>query len=38
MIEFKATIQSMGDSTHLHHFHAWSIEKVVGEHKNMDVH
>ena len=38
MIEFKATIQSMGDSNHLHHFHAWEIEKVFGEHKNMDVH
>ena len=24
-IEFKATIQSMGDSSHLHHLHAWSI-------------
>ena len=28
----------MGDQVHLHHLHAWSVEKLLGDHKNMDLH
>jgi len=36
-IRFNATIMSMGDTQHLHHLHAFSIEKVPG-HKDVDAH
>lgn len=36
-IRFNATILSMGDTQHLHHLHAFSIEKIEG-HKDVDAH
>jgi Co/Zn/Cd efflux system component len=35
-IRFKATIQAMGDSQHLHHLHGWEVTKTEG-HMDVDV-
>jgi hypothetical protein len=36
-IRFNATIQSMGDSQHLHHLHTFEIVKIEG-HKDVEAH
>mmetsp|Transcript_39383 Transcript_39383/g.29094 ORF Transcript_39383/g.29094 Transcript_39383/m.29094 type:complete len:259 (+) Transcript_39383:208-984(+) len=36
-IRFNATIQSMGDSQHLHHLHTFEIQKLEG-HKDVEAH
>ena len=36
-IRFNATVMSMGDTQHLHHLHAFAIEKIPG-HKDVDAH
>ena len=37
-IRFNATMQSMGDASHLHHLHLWSLEKLAdGPHGHRDV-
>ena len=36
-IRFNATLQSMGDNSHLHHLHAFHIEKLSG-HRDVEAH
>lgn len=36
-IEFDGSIQALGDSSHLHHLHAWKISKVQGHMDGIDV-
>ena len=36
-IRFNATMQAMGDSSHLHHLHIWAIEKIEG-HRDVEAH
>ena len=36
-IRFNATMQSMGDNSHLHHLHVWEIEKISG-HRDVEAH
>jgi len=36
-IRFNATILSMGDTSHLHHLHAFAFE-ILGGHKDVEAH
>ena len=36
-VRFNATVQSMGDSQHLHHLHTFDLKKVEG-HKDVEAH
>jgi len=36
-IRFNATIQSMGDTQHLHHLHTFELVKIPG-HKDVEAH
>ena len=36
-VRFNATILSMGDLVHLHHFHLFGIEQIEG-HKDVEAH
>lgn len=36
-IEFNATLQSMGDTHHLHHLHTFALKKIPG-HRDVEAH
>ena len=36
-IRFNATMQSMGDNSHLHHLHLYDLEKIDG-HRDVEAH
>ena len=38
-MRFNATLQSMGDYSHLHHLHLWGIERLAqSEHRDVEAH
>ena len=37
-IRFNATMQSMGDTSHLHHLHLYDFVKIEGDHRDVEAH
>lgn len=36
-IQFEASLAALGDYTHLHHLHAWKVEKMSGKMDGIEI-